>query len=184
MDLIFRTPCVLLTCIYVQLCVCKYTEASEQGCSAVKVCFLYSSGECGPSATPLLSLWENSCGSGSVQCVSCNCSQYSRVSLQLLRGRQKQSRHGRDWRPAWCPSLFSPMLQAVLQFLRQFSNVYPFGFQPLHPTVRSTVSCWVCAYTLQPSRFSSCCLSLKKCEALVGSLDINGKKSHFPLCSV
>lgn len=33
MDLIFRVPCILLTCIYVQLCVCKYIEASEQGCA-------------------------------------------------------------------------------------------------------------------------------------------------------
>lgn len=24
MNLIFRLPCILLTCIYVQLCVCKY----------------------------------------------------------------------------------------------------------------------------------------------------------------
>lgn len=32
MNLIFRLPCILLTCIYVQLCVCKYIGTSEQGC--------------------------------------------------------------------------------------------------------------------------------------------------------
>lgn len=42
MDLIFRMPCILLTCIYVHLCVCKYIEASELGCAVVKVCYLYS----------------------------------------------------------------------------------------------------------------------------------------------
>lgn len=42
MDLIFRMPCILLTCIYVQLFVCKYIETSEQGCAVVKVCYLYS----------------------------------------------------------------------------------------------------------------------------------------------
>lgn len=42
MDLIFRMPCILLTCIYVQPCVCKYIEASEQGCAVVRVCYLYS----------------------------------------------------------------------------------------------------------------------------------------------
>lgn len=64
MDLIFRMPCILLTCIYVHLCVCKYIEASEQGCSVVKVCYLYSNIKSAPSATLLLhisyrkSLWE------------------------------------------------------------------------------------------------------------------------------
>lgn len=42
MDLIFRMPCILLTCIYVQLCVCKYIETSERGCAVVKVCYLCS----------------------------------------------------------------------------------------------------------------------------------------------
>lgn len=37
-----RMPCILLTCIYVQLCVCKYIDASERGCAVVKVCYLYS----------------------------------------------------------------------------------------------------------------------------------------------
>lgn len=91
-------PCILLTCIYVQPCVCKYIEASEQGCAVVRVCYLYSNVKLDwPFCTLLLyascreSLWGNSFGSGSMHCLSCSCSQCSRVSLPSPRGSRSRA---------------------------------------------------------------------------------------------
>lgn len=102
MDLIFRMPCILLTCIYVQLCVCKYIETSERGCAVVKVCYLcshikldwpfcHTPAHLLPGVPVRKQFWK-----WKRALCDCNCSQCSRVSLRSPGGKQKHSHHGKD----------------------------------------------------------------------------------------
>lgn len=166
------------------MCVCKYTEASEQGCAVVKVCYLCSHVKSDwpfchtPSAHLLPGVpvgkqfwkWKRAL-------CDCNCSQCSRVSLRSPGGKQSTATMERTRDQHGAHLCSHPPYRQCLNFsvsflmsihLTFFNHSTQLGGQTL-------VSKRVPTHRGHPGFHPG---------LLVGSLDINVKKSHFPLCSV